>query len=138
MDYHLYVVSASEDRLVVHELVAELETKHAIKCMFSDRDFRPGKEIFQNITDGLEKSFKVLLIFTPNFVRSKFCKYETNFALQLAMDSGICLIPVLLQECEVPNSIRHNTYINGTLPWMTISSIAVEIKKALTRTGNFF
>ena len=139
LEYHLYVVSASEDRLVVNELVTKLESKYAIKCMFSDRDFQPGKEILQNVKDGMEKSMKILLIYTPNFGRSEFCKLETNIALQSAMDSGIyCIIPVMLQECEVTFSMRHKTYINGTLPGMTISKIADYIKEAMTRTGNFF
>ena len=42
----------------------------------ADRDFHPGWSILENITEAITKSYKVILILTNHFIKSKWCEYQ--------------------------------------------------------------
>lgn len=136
--FHLYVIFSSEDRETVYKLVAELETKFGMKCLFADRDFQPGKEIRLNVMEGMQDSMKNLLILTPNFVDSRYCMHESEIAFKETMESGInCMILVLLKDCDIPYPLLPKTYINGTLPGLTMTDIAFRVRNAFITSGRF-
>lgn len=137
--FHLYVISASEDRHTVHTIVQELESNFGIKCLFSDRDFLPGKEIRLNIMEGMHDSIKNLMILTPNFAESHYCLHESEIAYQMALETGMNnTIPVLLQDCVIPYSMVPKTYINATLPGMTTRDIAYSKREAFVTAGKVY
>ena len=137
--FDLYVISASEDRHRVHKIVQELESNFGLKCLFSDRDFLPGKEIRLNIMEGMHDSKKNLMILTPNFAESQYCLHESEIAYQMALETGMNnTIPVLLQDCDIPFSMIPKTYINATLHGMTTRDIAYSIREAFVTAGKVY
>lgn len=136
--YHLFIVSASEDRDKVIQLIEELENNFGITCLFSDRDFNPGLLIRQNIMFGMKYSMKSLLFLTPHFFESHYCQMEVEIAMHMALESGInCMIPILAEDCETPFLLKPRTYINATHPGMTVKKVATLIREALPKTGRF-
>lgn len=132
--YHLFVCYATEDRDRVFPIVTELETVYGAKCLFADRDFQPGKEIRLNIEEGINNSVKILMILSPNFAQSRYCLHESEIAFQRTMETGLnYVIPVLLEECEVPYGLKPKTYIDATLPNMNATAIALRIIMALNQ-----
>ncbi|XP_078592904.1 tetratricopeptide repeat protein 22-like [Branchiostoma floridae x Branchiostoma japonicum] len=107
--YDFFVLHSSRDtRWVNYVLVPALEVDWRFKGCVADRDFMLGKSVFNNIIYSIENSYKTLLILTPNFVTSEWCKYETEQALMESLKSKSGrVIPIMLHECEVPASVTH-------------------------------
>jgi hypothetical protein len=80
-------------------------------------DFHPGCSILENITETITKSYKVILILTDHFINSKWCEYEADQALivRLLETNQNCVIPIILEKCEIPNKLKHLTYLDLTL-----------------------
>ena len=134
--YHLFISSASDDRDIVLPVVEELERNYGVRCLCHDRDFQPGTAVLHNIKEGISSSLKTVVFLTPKFTESNFCTLELEIAMNNPMISGFSsLIPVLYQDCKVPLHLEPRTYIDATLPEMTVSKLAFNIKTALDRSG---
>ena len=130
---HLFVASSSDDLEQVKTIVEDLECQFGIKCLFASRDFQPGKEYRLMITEGLETSLKVLLIFTKSFVASPFCQLEAELAYIRSIErQNDCVIPVLLEDCEVPTTLKPRNYIDAT---RQREDLSIKIMEALVRMG---
>ena len=51
-----------------------------LKCCVHERDFKVGVAVTENIVDCIDKSRKFLMVLTNNFVKSKWCMFETHLA----------------------------------------------------------
>ncbi|XP_035681902.1 toll-like receptor 2 [Branchiostoma floridae] len=133
--YDFFVSHSSKDAgWVNYALLPALEGDMRFKGCVADRDFIPGKSVFDNIIDSIENSYKTLLILTPDFVTSEWCKYETEQALMESLKGKTGrVIPIMLKECSVPSSVRTITYLDvsrdaiGSYDWL-------KLKKALEQT----
>ncbi|XP_019630947.1 PREDICTED: uncharacterized protein LOC109474907 [Branchiostoma belcheri] len=133
--YDFFVSHSSKDADWVNfALLPALEVDLRFKGCVADRDFMPGKSVFDNIIYSIENSYKTLLILTPNFVTSEWCKYETEQALVESLTSKTGrVIPIMLHNCDVPASLRTITYLDvsrdaiGSYDWL-------KLKKALEET----
>ena len=78
-----------------------------IGCI-ADRDFYPGWSILENITETITKSYKVILILTDHFIKSKWCEYEADQALivRLLESKQNSVIPIILEQCEIPKQTK--------------------------------
>ena len=45
------------------------------------RDFTPGVPITENIVEAIVESKVTILVLTPSFIESEWCKYESRHAL---------------------------------------------------------
>ncbi|XP_078602527.1 tetratricopeptide repeat protein 22-like [Branchiostoma floridae x Branchiostoma japonicum] len=133
--YDFFVSHSSKDAdWVNYALLPALEVDMRFKGCVADRDFLPGRRVFDNIIDSIKSSYKTLLILTPNFVTSEWCKYETEHALLKSLKSKRgCVIPIMLHKCDAPESLRSITYFDvsgdviGSYDWL-------KLKKALELT----
>ncbi|XP_035668305.1 uncharacterized protein LOC118410631 isoform X1 [Branchiostoma floridae] len=104
--------SSKDDDWVVGVLVKTLEEKHGFKGLVHDRDFQVGKSIIDNISYGIDQSFKTILVLSENFLRSNWCRYEMQQVHLRAMKGrGDHVIAILYKPCEVPDDIAHLTYL---------------------------
>ncbi|XP_019643233.1 PREDICTED: tetratricopeptide repeat protein 22-like [Branchiostoma belcheri] len=112
--YDFFVSHSSKDEdWVNYALLPALEVDLRFKGCIADRDFIAGKDVFANIIDSIENSFKTLLILTPDFVNSEWCLYETKHALMESLKGKTGrVIPIMLKECDVPASVRTITYLD--------------------------
>jgi hypothetical protein len=96
------------------------------------RDFHPRWSILENITEAITKSYKVILILTDHFIKSKWCEYEADQALIVrSLESKQnCVIPILLEECEIPNKLKLLTYLDLTLDNNSLAELQ-KLKDAL-------
>ncbi|CAH1267092.1 ALOX5 [Branchiostoma lanceolatum] len=77
--YDFFSLHSSKDAgWVNYALLPALKVDMRFKGCAAGRDFLPEKSVFDNIIHSIENSCKTLLIFTPNFVTSEWCKYETE------------------------------------------------------------
>nr|XP_022292101.1 uncharacterized protein LOC111103264 [Crassostrea virginica] len=115
--YHLFVSYSAEDKEDANKICEHMERRFKMKCMNFERDFVPGKSIDDNIADEMQKSVKVLLILSPNYIQSHWCVIEAREACQLSFKglSDVNVIPLLLRsvEKELPPFLRSFVYIDA-------------------------
>lgn len=76
-----------------------IEETEGFQLCLHDRDFKAGYTIVDNILESVQTSRKVVLILSPDFASSSWCKYEASLAEQrLLEDKRDMLVPILLQE----------------------------------------
>lgn len=105
--YHLFIAHSAIDGQQALKICKELESRFLLKCMFFDRDFMPAKRIDENIQHEMEKSVKVLLLLSPDFLDSHWCDMEARLAVQMSFDRNFDLriIPVLLRDLDPDNDL---------------------------------
>lgn len=105
--YHLFIAHSAIDSQQALKICKELESRFLLKCMFSDRDFIPAKRIDENIQQEMEKSVKVLLLLSPDFLNSHWCDMEARLAVQMSFERkfDLRIIPVLLRDLDPDNDL---------------------------------
>nr|KAG5698157.1 hypothetical protein BaRGS_001752 [Batillaria attramentaria] len=92
-EYDLFVCYASEDLSWVQSyLMPELEDRLKLRLCIHERNFIPGTPIVDNIAECVEKSKKVLMLFSTNFARSPWCQFELAFCLSHVLDNDDFLV----------------------------------------------
>lgn len=136
---HFFVSYNSSDKECVFTIVNDLEKRFGLHCVFDERDFQGGKDISVNILEGIKCSLKVLIFLTGNFLRSGWCKYETDAAFVTSMGCGYsCIVPVVLEECEIPPTLVTLTYIDATIPGTDVpAKIASTLLRPVSDDGMF-
>lgn len=109
-----YSYSNKDQDWVNDKLVKELEEKHHFKGLMDSRDFIGGLSVVRNVERAVKRSKKTIAVLTPSYVDSKWCQYEAVHAMTTAMNDRLdaFLIPIMLEQCDVPEYMRNITYID--------------------------
>ena len=76
-------------------------------------------------------SAKILLVLSKNFLDSYWCQFETNQALISSFNTRKdCVIPLLLEECEIPDKLLQITYADFRSDAQYVNEI-MKLKRAL-------
>jgi toll-like receptor 13 len=98
-EYDVFVSYASENlRWVRQNLMAELEGNMGLRLCIHEREFIPGKNIVDNISDCVQRSKKIIMVFSRHFKRSQWCQFELAYCLNHVMDYDDALIIVSLDD----------------------------------------
>ncbi|KAG7230911.1 hypothetical protein INR49_024939 [Caranx melampygus] len=114
--YHVFISYSSTDNQWTHRIINQLESCGLQVC-YHERDFTPGRTVLENMSDCIQESQKVLLVLSPEFVRSRWCLLEANMSLFRDCLQRKPIIPVLLQPgVSVPLHLCHLTYLDASDP----------------------
>lgn len=118
-NYDAFICYAPEDFKYAEELTALLEG-HDARVAKAD-DLLPGRFEHDALLKVIEsRCRKVIVILTPNFLESKECEFQSQFASEYAIKAGLQnLIPLIYEPCDerlVPNVIKHMSKIDLTNP----------------------
>ncbi|KAL3842906.1 hypothetical protein ACJMK2_020881, partial [Sinanodonta woodiana] len=114
--YHVFFCyrDVPNDKLWVKETVQKLENEFKFICCDHERDFLAGTEVIRNIKYGITNSEKVVCVLSKEGLNSRFLEWETEMALKKSIDNREnLLIPVLLDDCEMPEELKLLTYIDA-------------------------
>ena len=79
--YNAFISYAQDaNNFVEEECIPNLETIGRLKICVHHRDFQPGEDILQNMTNAIHESRKTIFIVTRSFLESEFCMWEFNIA----------------------------------------------------------
>ncbi|KAM3932772.1 uncharacterized protein RB166_005812 [Leptodactylus fuscus] len=110
--YHVFMSFSAADSTWVHWLIQKLEaTFPSIQICTHDRDFTAGKTIIENMTECIQNSQKMLIVLSPDFVRSRWCLFEANLSMFQDCMSHKVIVPVMLKPCPMPLYLSHLTYL---------------------------
>lgn len=111
--YDLFIVYSSENTKEARKLMEDIERRFCIKCCFADRDFVPGAEIVENISNAMEGSDKIVMLISQHFVHSGWCWFEEQEAFRkYIQEKRNYIIPVKLEDVEMPKRLRNMTYVD--------------------------
>jgi toll-like receptor 13 len=137
--FDVFVSYASENLpWVRRNLMAELEGKMGLRLCIHERDFIPGKNIVDNISDCVQSSKKIMMVFSRHFKRSQWCQFELAYCLTHVMDYDDALIIVSLDDLtsyELTSTmmavLKTTTYIQWNRHPDAVRSFWGRLKQAL-------
>ena len=97
--------SVDDDRLWVHyKLLTELENVYGFRLCIHHRNFPAGVDIIDNIAQAIRTSRKVLVVMSPNFIRSDCCIEEVQMTRALDRNKMIVIMYKDVLSLDVNNS----------------------------------
>ncbi|CAH1791030.1 unnamed protein product [Owenia fusiformis] len=136
-EYHLFFCHSSVDLAWVWDVVKVLEAPpYSLKCAFSDRDFMPGQNDMNEMFRCITGSMRTVFVLTPAFKDSRWCEWEMQMAQTASVANNISLLPIMLQECPVPDTIKHINYIDVTHG--DVQQAAIKLQKNVEKPGQGF
>ncbi len=106
----VFLVYAHADKKTVYKLFARL-TKAGVKVWLDSERLQPGQDWQSEIRNALLNSDLVLVCLSRNFNKQQGYRHEElKLALQkasLLMRDEIFIIPVRLEKCAMPETLRH-------------------------------
>lgn len=115
--YHAFVIYSNEDKLWMKtKLLTLLEEKHHLTCCVHYRNFELGIPFRDNMANSVYKSYKVIALFSSNFLRSNYCKYELDIAIGRLLqkrDRSLIVIRIDEADCaELPPELKQRSFID--------------------------
>ena len=83
--YDVFISYSSVDQPWVRDVLIKILEETGLKVCVDYRDFVPGAAIMENITRAITESKVTILVLTPNYVESKWCHYETRYAIGMSL-----------------------------------------------------
>lgn len=95
--HHLYIAHSDEDSFHALVICRELEKRFQLRCMLPCRDISLGVVIISEIEYQMTISDNVLLLLSPDFLRSELCDFAVSIAVLTSYDSNfnVKIIPVI-------------------------------------------
>ncbi|XP_048256624.1 uncharacterized protein LOC125382163 isoform X2 [Haliotis rufescens] len=114
--YHVFFSYELADRDWVDMVRQKLEApEFGFRCSVHERDFHGGKRVIENITEHIRISEKTVMVLTPDFTQSRWCMFEVEQGMVLSLEERqLLVIPVLVKDCPIPDSIKTLTYIDAS------------------------
>lgn len=79
--FDAFISYSDEERdFIFKNIIPNLEQKESLNLCIHHRDFLPGEDITQNITNAIHESRKTVCIITRSFLDSYYCMFEFNMA----------------------------------------------------------
>ena len=110
----VFLSHSSIDKNIVTSIALDLQER-GVTTWLDAYDILPGESIMSKINKGLEECKYVLLFLSKNSVNSNWVTKEWETVLWDGINSGkVKVIPVKLEECEIPKILQTKKYIDFT------------------------
>lgn len=113
--YDVFLSYTSSDRPIARKLAIKLRN-HGVRVWFDEWAIKPGDDILYQIEEGLQRSQALMLCMTTRVFGSDWVGLERGTMMfRDPMNKMRRLIPVLLEDCNIPDTIRRYKYIDGRI-----------------------
>ncbi|WP_420627908.1 SUMF1/EgtB/PvdO family nonheme iron enzyme [Candidatus Leptofilum sp.] len=106
----IFISHAHQDAELAQRLAVDLRT-NGWQTWIAPDSIQPGEQWVEAINRGLEESGVFIVLLTPEAVRSKWVKRETNVALSLEHEGEITFYPLDVKPCRPPALWRGYQFI---------------------------
>ncbi|KAL3869220.1 hypothetical protein ACJMK2_041929 [Sinanodonta woodiana] len=93
-----YKSSPADEKFVLNHLYPILEEELNFKLCIHQRDFPPGETIANNIVHAIENSRRTILVLSPAYVESEWCRMEYQKAQHEMLKLKHKIIPIMLEN----------------------------------------
>lgn len=128
----VFLSHSSKDKKIVREVYKALSSSH-IDVWIDEMEIIPGEMIIERIENGLEIAHILILFISRNSNTSSWVDYEWKSYIDQRLRNGqkVYLIPVILDDCEISNSIKKFKYIKLETKKKTVNEITESINKII-------
>src|SRR2546423_12790646 len=110
--YDVFLSHNSKDKPRVRPLAERIRDNGA-RVWFDEWEIEPGDDIFLKIEQGLESSRTLILVMSSNSFDSDWVTMERNTSLfRDPVNIQRRFIPLLLEDCQIPDTIRRFRYVD--------------------------
>ncbi|XP_070552954.1 uncharacterized protein [Ptychodera flava] len=113
--------SSPEESFVIREMLPRLENDHGFRLCVHSRDFQVGAAIMDNILDAIQNSSRTILVLSPWFVQSEWCRFEYEKAQAEMLRIGTKIIPIMFEDItrldDVDPSLKSLLNVVTYLKW---------------------
>lgn len=101
-----FISHSHKDAAFAAKLAKDLELR-GLEVFYAGWSLRPGDSLIQKIADGITSSGALIVVLSPNSVKSRWVKMELSLAFSdECARRHISVIPVLLETCEFPSMFQ--------------------------------
>ncbi|MDA3853866.1 MAG: toll/interleukin-1 receptor domain-containing protein [Bacteroidales bacterium] len=109
----IYISYNNQDKDIAHR-ISDILKSESHEILIDTDILRPGQDITSTLIDALRKSDFMVVIITENSMNSKWVQNEIGAALSYSNERpNFGLLPVVIGNPEIPESIQHKMYIKG-------------------------
>ncbi len=112
----VFISHASEDKDRFVTGFAEKLLGKGIDAWVDEWEMSPGDSLIDKIFEGIKNAHAMIIILSKNSVKKRWVKEELNAGMINRINAGTKLIPVIIDECEVPECLQ-------TTLWQKIKDI---------------
>ena len=120
--HDVFISYSTKNKNVADAVVSDFE-QHGIKCWYAPRDILPGEEWVTAITNALEGSRALVLIFTDESNNSRQVMNE----IAVAFNAGITIVPFRLTDEQMSSELE---YYLTRVHWL--DAVSKPLKKNIT------
>lgn len=107
MKLNVFISHSSVDKQFARKLDATLSGQ-GVKVFLDERDIRIGDSIPRKVHEGLSNATHVIYVISSNSLKSKWVQDELDIAKMIQNErTGCVILPVLIEDIEVPIGFRH-------------------------------
>lgn len=123
----------SKDKLAA-EKIGRLLLNNGIDVWFDKWEIYAGESLTTKIEEGIKECSSFVILLSEKSVKAKWVKEELKIAIQRRLsEPDFILIPILLEQCEIPSFLKDYVYIN----WKTNENNPEEsLLRALKRVSD--
>lgn len=108
----VFISHSSKDKEFAVRLASELRAR-GLDIWIDHEQIKFGESIPAAIESGLKKSSYVIVVISPAFLTSKWCRAEYEPLIKREIESGgIWVVPVLIEDCEVPLMLAPKRHVD--------------------------
>ncbi len=127
----VFVSHASEDKLSFAEPLAAALRTQGIDAWLDKWELVPGDSLVHKVFEqGLGNASTVIFIMSPRSVDKPWVKAELDNAVTRHIKGELRLIPVLMEPCDVPQSVKALLWIDAPFEG-SVDAVAEKIAKAI-------
>ncbi|XP_077868727.1 uncharacterized protein LOC144359435 [Saccoglossus kowalevskii] len=113
--FDFFLLFSDKDREWALGLLSKLEWDCNLTGCVDSLDSIPGEAIADNFVKLVEASYKTIVILTPHFEKSGWCKYGLEQAHWVHVNKRKNLVPIMVHDCDVPSVLRGLSFIECNL-----------------------
>ena len=105
----VFMSHSSKDEIFVKKLVEELR-RRPLNVWVDDTELKVGDSIVSKISEGLKETDYLVIVLSKASVSSPWVQEELNAALTNQLAGKGVILPVLIEDCEVPMLLKDRLY----------------------------
>ncbi len=119
----IFLSHSSVDKEFTKELHKILK-QNGIESWIDEAEIKIGDSLLQKISEGIKKADYVAIILSPHSMKSHWVERELEMAVNQEIEQGKTkVLPILIENCEIPEYIKTKKYGDFRTSSKTISGI---------------
>lgn len=133
MSISVFLSHNHKDKDFVRGLAIDIES-HGIRVWLDEAEMKIGDSLVQKIREGIDNVDYFAVILSSNSVNAPWVENELDVAMNYQIAGRIKILPIILEEVELPSFLIGKLYSN----FSKIESYNSELKRLITSMGIAF